>query len=75
MQIPVGLSESPYHISPLFVSVDGIEAEFFKKLSDFLSVRWERPYAGWVRARLSFAILRAAMLCVCVAVIPNGEVW
>ena len=46
----------------------GSEAEFFvKRLGDFLAARWERPYSvvmGWVRARLSFAILRAALLCV-----------
>ena len=57
--------------TPLCVSVDGMlgsEAEFFiKRLGDFLSAKWERPYSvviGWVRARLSFAILRAALLCV-----------
>ena len=57
--------------TPLCVSVDGMlgsEAEFFvKRLSDFLAARWERPYSivkGWVRARLSFAILWAALLCV-----------
>ena len=51
--------------------VDGIlcfEAAFFaKKMSDFLAAKWERPYSvmsGWVRAHLSFAILRAALLCV-----------
>jgi len=51
--------------------VDGMlssEAEFFvKRMNDFLAARWERPYSvvtGWVRARLSFAILRAALLCV-----------
>ena len=57
--------------TPLCVSVDGMlgsEAEFFvKRLGDFLAARWERPYSvvmGWVRACLSFAILRAALLCV-----------
>ena len=38
-----------------------------KRLGDFLAAKWERPYSvvlGWVRARLSFAILRAALLCV-----------
>ena len=56
----------------LCVSIDGMlgsEAEFFvKRLSDFLAARWERPYSvvmGWVRARLSFAIYRAALLCAC----------
>ena len=55
----------------LCVSLDGMlgsKDEFFvKRLSDFLAARWERPYSvvmGWVRARLSFAILRAALLCV-----------
>ena len=46
----------------------GSEAEFFvKRLGNFLAARWERPYSvvmGWVRARLSFAVLRAALLCV-----------
>ena len=38
-----------------------------KRLSDFLAAKWESPYGvvmGWVRARLSFAILRATLLCV-----------
>ena len=57
--------------TPLCVSVDGMlgsEAEFFvKRLDDFLAVRLERPYSvvmGWVRARLSFAVLWAVVLCV-----------
>ena len=57
--------------TPLCVSVDGMrgsEAEFFaKRLGDFLAARWERPNSvvmGWVRARLSFAFLWAALLCV-----------
>ena len=56
--------------TPFCVSVDGMlgsEAEFFvKRLGDFLAARWERPYSvvmGWVRARLSFTILRAALFC------------
>ena len=42
-------------------------ALFVKRMSDFLAANWERPYSvvsGWVRARLSFAILRTALLCV-----------
>jgi len=57
--------------TPLCVSVDGVlgpETEFFvKRLSDFLAARWESPYGvvmGWVWAHLSFAILRAMLLCV-----------
>ena len=56
---------------PLCVSVNGMlgsEAEFFvKRLGDFLASRWERPYnvvMGWVRPRLSFAVLWAVLLCV-----------
>ena len=69
MQISTGLSGSTF--TPLCVSVDGMlgsEAEFFvKRLGDFLAARWERLYSvvmGWVRARLTFAILQAALLCV-----------
>ena len=57
--------------TPLCVSVDGMlgseGACFVKRMSDFLAAKWERPYSvvsGWVRARLSFVILRAALLCV-----------
>ena len=37
------------------------------RLADSLSVKWEKNYSvvmGYVRARLSFAIIRAALLCV-----------
>jgi len=54
-----------------FVSVDGLfapETRFFvRRSSDNLSLKWELPFSvvsGWVRAHLSFAILRAALLCV-----------
>ena len=57
--------------TPLCVSVDGLlgkEADFFiHRLCDFLSIKWERPFSlvmYWIRARLSFAILRATLLCV-----------
>jgi len=57
--------------TPLCVSVDdmlGSEAEFFvKRIGDFLPAKWKRPYTvvmRWVRGRLSFAILWAALLCV-----------
>ena len=46
----------------------GSETEFIiKRLGDFLATMWERPYSvvmGWVRAHLSYAILRALLLCV-----------
>ena len=57
--------------TPLCFSVDGLfgsEADYFMhRLADSLSVKWEKNYSvvmGYVRARLSFAIIRAALLCV-----------
>ena len=57
--------------TPLCFSIDGMfgtEADFFlHRLAEWLSIKWERSYSeviGWVRSRLSFAILRATMLCV-----------
>jgi len=45
------------------------EAEFFvKRTGDFFTAKWERPYTvvmESVRAHLAFAILQAALLCVC----------
>jgi len=68
--------------TPLCASVDGVlgpETEFFvKRLSDFLAAKWESPYGvvmGWVQDRLSFAILWATLLCVCVVVAPSRGVW
>ena len=56
--------------TPLCVSVDGLLApeanHFVRRLGDHLSMKWEQPFSvvmSWVRARLSFAILRAALLC------------
>ena len=43
-------------------------AEFFlQRLGNHLTVKWERPFSvimGWIRARLSFAILQATLLSV-----------
>ena len=57
--------------TPLCVSVDGLlgkEADFFiHRICDFLCDKWEKPFSivmNWIRARLSFAILRATLLCV-----------
>ena len=54
--------------TPLCISVDsmlGSGVEFFvRRLSDFPTVKRERPYSvviGWIRACLSFAILRTAL--------------
>ena len=46
----------------------GTEAGYFvRQLVDVLCRKWEKPYRvvmSFVRVRLSFAILRASMLCV-----------
>ena len=59
------------HFTPLCFSVDGVAsseaASFLKRLAYCLSAHWERSYADimyWIRAQLSFAILRATILCV-----------
>ena len=56
--------------SPFVVTVDGAlgpEAVLFlRRLAEKLSVRWERGYGeilGWIKARLSFAVIRATDLC------------
>ena len=56
--------------SPFCCSVDGMlggEAEVFVKLiGENLSLKWDRNYSeimGWIRSRLSFAILRSTILC------------
>ena len=56
--------------APLCVSVDGLlgreASRFLKRLGELLSLKWERSYSGiinWLRTRLSFAILRATIVC------------
>ena len=56
--------------TPICVSVDGMvgrEANaFLKRLGDRLSLKWTRPYSeviNWIRTRLTFAIIRASLLC------------
>ena len=56
--------------TPLCLSVDGLmgsEASFFvKRIADRLAVRWHTNYStitSWVRTRIQFAVLRAAILC------------
>ena len=57
--------------TPICVSVDGLlgkETDFLiRRLCDSLCVKWEKSFSlvmNWMRARLSFAILRATLLCV-----------
>ena len=56
--------------TPFCVLVDellGKEAQqFLKRLADDLARKWEKQYSEtmeWIRARLSFAVLRASILC------------
>ena len=56
--------------SPFVVTVDGAlrpEAVLFlRRLAEKLSSRWEESYGGvlgWIKARLSFAVIRATDLC------------
>ena len=53
--------------TPFVVSIDGREASFFiKHLAQKLAQNWEKSNSevlGWMRAQLSFAILRATNLC------------
>ena len=58
------------HFTPLCFSVDivaGSEAaSFLKRLAHCIYARCERSYADiiqWIHARLSFALLRATVLC------------
>ena len=56
--------------TPLYCLVEGMlgkEAEvFIMRLGEGLANNWDKSYSnvvGWIRARLSFAILRATVLC------------
>ena len=58
-------------LTPLVASVDGLLApafqNFLKVLAGRLAEKWDMPYskiASWIRTRLSFAIFRAANLCI-----------
>ena len=68
------------HFSPFVVSTDGLlgrEAQtLLKKLSAELAEKWGRPYSqvcGFVRARLSIAIVRATHQCVRGSRIPTSS--
>ena len=57
--------------TPLCVSVDGMMGQearaFLQQIADLLSAKWEMDYSlvmGWIRTRLSFAILCATLLCI-----------
>ena len=56
--------------TPFVTSVDGLlhwETEhFLKRMATCVASKWKKSYAqtcGYIRARISFAIIRAASLC------------
>jgi hypothetical protein len=62
--------EQRRHFTPFVDSTDGLlgrEASFFaKRLAQKLAIKWQRSYSqicGYVKARLSIAIVRATHLC------------
>ena len=57
--------------TPLFFTTTGSMGSegttFYKRLADMLSHKQEKPYSvvmGWLRCRLSFAILLSAIMCI-----------
>ena len=57
--------------TPLCVSVNGMMGQeataFLQWITDLLPAKWEMDYGlvmGWICTRLSFAILRATLLCI-----------
>ena len=58
--------------TPLVLSATGEmgreAATFYKRLTDRISTKEQKPYSvvmGWICCRLSFAIIRLAILCIC----------
>ena len=73
--------EQRRHFTPLVFSVDGLmgrEAEaFLKRLSQKLARKWDRPYSqvcGYVKARVSIALVRATHLCLRGSRIPADRI-
>ena len=63
-------SQTQRHFTPLVFSVDGMEGNEAKaarkRLASRLAAKWKRQYSvlcGFVRARLSFALVRATSRC------------
>jgi hypothetical protein len=68
------------HFTPFVVSVDGLlgkEAEvFLNRLAGKISEKWGKPYSevcGFVRARMSIAIIRATHLCLRGSRVPTSK--
>ena len=66
---------------PFVVSADGLlgrEASFLlQRLSALLAEKWDKPYSevcGFVRARMSVAVVRATHLCLRGSRIPTSQI-
>ena len=66
---------------PLVLSVTGgmgrVATTTYKRLASLLSSKWNQPYSntlGWLRCRLSFALLRASILAIRGARSSSGRV-
>ena len=68
------------HFTPFVVSADGLlgrEAEvLLNRLAGKISVKWGKPYSevcGFVRARMSIAMIRATHLCLRGSRVPTSK--
>jgi hypothetical protein len=66
------------HFTPFVCSTNGMlgreAATFAKRLAAKLAAKWQRTYSqvcGYVKARLSIAIVRATHLCLCAVSLPT----
>ena len=57
--------------TPLCISIDGLMGTelncFVKRMAQCLAIKWDRPLNTtlyWVRAKLSFSLIRAVNLCI-----------
>ena len=60
------LSKDLLNFEPLIENAGYVSA-FLQRIADLLSVKWEMDYGlvmGWIRTRLSCAILCATLLCI-----------
>ena len=49
---------------------------FYKRLASLLADKWDQPYSqtmNWLRCRISFALLRSAIQCICGACSSHGH--
>ena len=68
-----------HRFRPFVVSTDGVlgpsAMQLMNKISDKLADKWKKPkgtVGGWVRAKMSLAIIRACSACIRGSKIPGG---